>query len=177
MLGKHLKIGIVSDTHMPERGQQLPQALIAGLQGVDRILHAGDWTSSYVVDLLSNLAPVDGVVGNNDGLELYHQFGKRKLLMIEGLRIGIIHGDGNKRTTEECARSAFADHEADLIIFGHSHSPWKQTSRGILMFNPGSPTDKRRQPRYSYGILELGETLRLEHYYYSDKSTKEELGK
>jgi predicted phosphodiesterase len=69
----------------------------------------------------------------------------------------------------ENAHSAFAEGEAELIIFGHSHSPWLTTERGVVLFNPGSPTDKRREPLYSYGILELAETLKLTHHYYADK--------
>jgi putative phosphoesterase len=168
-MAEWMTIGIVSDTHMPSRGQQLPAALVEGLQGVDMILHAGDWTAPYIVELFASIAPVDGVIGNNDGPELYRTFGKRKLLTIEGRRIGIIHGDGYKRTTVENAHSAFAEGEAELIIFGHSHSPWLTTERGVVLFNPGSPTDKRREPLYSYGILELAETLKLTHHYYADK--------
>jgi len=170
-MAKFMTIGIVSDTHMPSRGQQLPSALVKGLQGVDLILHAGDWTAPYVAELFAAIAPVDGVIGNNDGPELFRTFGRRKLLTVEGRRIGIIHGDGFKRTTEENARSAFAEGEAELIIFGHSHSPWLSTDRGVVLFNPGSPTDKRRESLYSYGILELTESFTLTHHYYADKSS------
>jgi putative phosphoesterase len=155
---------------MPHRGQKLPEALVSGLTGVDLILHAGDWTAPYVVGLLEEIAPVDGVTGNNDGPEIYKRFGRRKLLALHGYRVGIIHGDGFFETAEERAKGAFAEGEADIILFGHSHVPFKQTEGGILLFNPGSPTDKRRQPKFSYGILELGETVRAEHYFYTDKS-------
>ncbi|WP_040949217.1 metallophosphoesterase family protein [Gorillibacterium massiliense] len=166
-----MKIGVVSDTHMPHSGQRLPKALVAGLQGVDLILHAGDWTAPYVAELLEQIAPVDGVTGNNDGPDIYRQFGKRKLLTLGGIRIGIVHGDGFRGTTEERALAAFAKDTADVVIFGHSHIPYKQVSDGILLFNPGSPTDKRWQKQFSYGILEIGSNgTEATHYFYNDKS-------
>ncbi|WJH34012.1 metallophosphoesterase [Paenibacillus sp. CC-CFT747] len=165
-----MRIGVVSDTHMPSRAKGLPAALVAGLKGVDRILHAGDFTSPDVIAMLEELAPLDAVMGNNDGEDIYRRFDRRKVLELAGYRIGLIHGDGYGRTTEERARAAFSEDPPDVIIFGHSHVPYKAFDQGVLMFNPGSPTDKRRQPAFSYGILELGDTLTAEHYFYTDKS-------
>lgn len=164
------RIAVVSDTHMPHRGRELPRALASGIQGVDLILHAGDWTDPYVVDLFAAIAPVDGVAGNNDGPELYARFGRRKVIAAHGIRIGLVHGDGYSRSTEETARKSFAREDVDLIVFGHSHRPWHGELDGVPLFNPGSPTDKRREPRYSYGIIEIGNGFEMRHHYYSDKS-------
>jgi putative phosphoesterase len=165
-----VRIGVVSDTHMFGRSRELPMALILGLQGVDHILHAGDWMDGHIPDLFERIAPIDGVAGNNDGMEMVQRFGRCKVLHLAGYRIGLVHGDGGKKTTLERAMDMLSDSSVDCIVFGHSHIPYQAVHDGILMFNPGSPTDKRRQPRYSYGILKLGDTLEAEIHYYDDKS-------
>lgn len=166
-----MHIGIVSDTHMPHRGQKLPRALVKGLRGVDLILHAGDWTSASVISMFESLAPVDSVAGNNDGADIVKRFGRRKIIEAGGIRIGLVHGDGAGRSTKDIAFQAFRNQGVDIIIFGHSHIPYMEEREGILLFNPGSPTDKRFQPKYSYGLLDIGEeqSLRLRHVYYRSK--------
>ncbi|HET7580356.1 MAG TPA: metallophosphoesterase family protein [Bacillales bacterium] len=165
-----MKIGIVSDTHMPGHAKALPQALKEGLDSVDLILHAGDWQTLEVYEQFREMAPVEGVSGNVDGQEIISRFGQRKLLELEGIRIGVVHGHlGKGRTTPERARNAFEGKNTDLIIFGHSHIPFDEEMDGIRLFNPGSPTDKRRQPRFSYGLLELNRGISLQHMYYEDK--------
>ncbi|MFD0697034.1 metallophosphoesterase family protein [Paenibacillus sp. GCM10027628] len=164
-----MRIGIISDTHLSDRVEKLPDALVQGLQGVELILHAGDWTSPRVIELVEQIAPCEGVAGNNDGPDIVGRFGHKKLLSLGGFRIGLIHGDGYRKTTEERAREAFLTQRPDIVIFGHSHIPFQHTIDGIFMFNPGSPTDKRRQPRYSYGIIELSETIDAQIYFYDSK--------
>ncbi|MEW9698745.1 metallophosphoesterase family protein [Paenibacillus sp. SI8] len=165
-----MRIGIISDTHLSGHAQKLPDALVEGLSGVELILHAGDWVSPHVIELVEAIAPCEGVAGNNDGSEIIDRFGVKKLLNIAGFRIGLIHGDGYRKTTEERAREAFLSERPDIVIFGHSHIPYQQTIDGMFMFNPGSPTDKRRQPRFSYGIMELGETIQAQHFFYDNKA-------
>lgn len=155
---------------MPSRAKKLPQRLVDGLQGVDMILHAGDWISPELADLLAEIAPVDGVAGNNDGSEIRARFGRQKVLTLEGVRIGLIHGDGHHKSTQETALGAFRTLQVDMVIFGHSHIPYKRMHHDILLFNPGSPTDKRFEKQYSYGIVSIGDTIAAEHYYYDDKS-------
>lgn len=166
-----MRIGVVSDTHMNGKTAYLPQALREGLQGVDQILHAGDWTSPAVAELLERIAPVDGVAGNNDGPDIIERFGWSKLVRAGDILIGIVHGDGYGKTTEQRAYEAFAGEPVDVILFGHSHVPYLERRGGVLLFNPGSPTDKRRQPRYSYGILEIGagKSMEAELFYYDSK--------
>ncbi|TXK85458.1 metallophosphoesterase family protein [Paenibacillus sp. N3.4] len=165
-----MRIGVIADTHLSERVQKLPDALVEGLQGVELIIHAGDWISPHVIGLVEQIAPCESVIGNNDGPDIRKRYELKKLLTYGGFRIGLIHGDGFRKTTEERAREAFEDEQPDIIIFGHSHIPFDQTIHGIRMFNPGSPTDKRRQPLYSYGILRLGESIHAEHFFYDNKS-------
>lgn len=144
-------IGVVADTHMPRRGKRFPTALVAGLDGVDMIIHAGDITEGWVLEELSKLAPVTAVAGNVDSPEVAEANGYRKTLDIQGKTIGVFHGHGSGGKTVERAYSAFSG--ADCIVFGHSHIPYCRRHGDVLMFNPGSPTDKRRQPQYSYGLL------------------------
>src|SRR4051812_44950976 len=154
-----MRVALVSDTHLPRFGKVLRPDFVASLEAarVERILHAGDWTTPLAVDLLEQLAPVDGVAGNNDGPELHERFGTRRVLDLDGLRIGITHGHlGIGRTTEERARNLFAgENGLAAIVFGHSHIPViRRPSAGPWLINPGSPTDKRRQPAYTWALLE-----------------------
>jgi len=165
-----MRIGVISDTHLSVRAEKLPDALIKGLAGVELILHAGDWVSPHVVGLVERIAPVEAVAGNNDGAELIARFGRSKLLNVGGVRIGLVHGDGVRKTTEERARETFLTDQPDIVVFGHSHVPFMQQIAGMLMLNPGSPTDKRWQPRYSYGLIELGADIRAWHEFYDDRS-------
>lgn len=154
-----MKIGLVSDTHMPRFGHELPEALRDGLlgHGVGLILHMGDLTEPLALALLESIAPVIAVAGNNDGPALHARLGTRRVVEIEGVRIGMIHGHepaGRQRTAEK-AIAAFADEDVDVICFGHSHVPCVERVGALWVVNPGSPTDKRRQPRYTYGILTI----------------------
>jgi putative phosphoesterase len=165
-----MRIGVISDTHLSERAVKLPDALVEGLTGVDYILHAGDWVSPQIVAMVERIAPCDGIAGNNDGPEIVDHFGRQKLIELGGYRIGLVHGDGYRKTTEERARETFqADHPA-VVIFGHSHIPYMHWIDGMLMFNPGSPTDKRRQPEFSFGIMELTHEIKAWHVFYDSKA-------
>src|SRR3954451_4850496 len=156
-----MRIEIVSDTHLPRFGRELPQALLEGFERerIERILHAGDWATTLALELLERVAPVDGVAGNNDGPELHQRFGTRRVLELDGVRIGITHGHlGAGRTTEERARNLFAGEDAlAATVFAHSHIPViRGPSAGPWLINPGSPTDKRRQRAYTWALLEVG---------------------
>jgi uncharacterized protein len=166
-----VRVGVVSDTHMFSRAKSLPRALVEGLRGVALILHAGDFTDPAVIPLFERIAPLEAVAGNNDGAEIISRFGRRKVLEIGGKRIGLTHGDiGPGRSTEWKSFHAFRDDHVDAVVFGHSHVPHYEYIDGILLFNPGSPTDKRRQPRYSFGMMEIGERVQAAHIFYDDKS-------
>lgn len=162
-----MQIGVVSDTHLRSHSKGLPQQLLDGLAGVDKILHAGDWMTLDVLYELEAIAPVEGVAGNNDGWDIIDRFGHSKILSIHGTLIGLVHGhQGNKQTVLN-ALDTFQGENVHVIVFGHSHIPYQAVHQGILMFNPGSPTDKRSQALYSYGILTLGDTVKGELFYYA----------
>lgn len=150
-------IGLVGDTHLPRFGRALPAALVEGLRAapVARILHVGDFTAADAPALFEAIAPLDAVAGNNDPAELVARFGRRKILEIGGARIGLVHGDGRSGTTPGRSRAAFAGEPVDVVCFGHSHQPLCERRDGVWLVNPGSPTDKRRERRYSYALLEV----------------------
>jgi hypothetical protein len=152
-----MKIGLVGDTHLPRFGRRIPIALANGLreEGVELIVHVGDFTGPEVPALFEALAPLEAVAGNNDPPALHERFGHRKILAVAGTRLGVIHGDGRTGTTVSRSRAAFADDPVDVICFGHSHQPLCERRDSVWLVNPGSPTDKRRQPRYSYAILDV----------------------
>lgn len=155
-----MRIALLADTHLPRFGRALPRALVEGLRehGVELILHAGDWTAPFAVDLLAGIAPVEGVAGNNDPTELVERFGQRRVVGVGGARLGLTHGHlGVGRTTPERALAAFADTEGLVAVcFGHSHIPVvERLPDGRWLLNPGSPTDRRRQPRFTWLFLEV----------------------
>lgn len=159
-------IGVLSDTHL-RVGQSLPARVWEELSEADLIIHAGDILNSEVLTDLSSLAPVEAVRGNCDDWELA-KLPERKILACEGKRIGLTHGAfGPGKTTPERAFRAFDKSEVDIIVFGHSHTPYSQWREGILLFNPGSPTDKRRELKYSMGILKIDSTgIETKHLYF-----------
>jgi putative phosphoesterase len=151
-------IGVISDTHMPKRGLALPKEVIDGLQGVDLILHAGDLTDESVITELEKIAPVYAVHGNIDPPELKEKLPEKRIIEYKGFRIGLIHGAGEHGSTLGRTLDAFRGEELHAIVFGHSHKPYNERVNGTLIFNPGSPTDKRFEVFYSYGWIIPQET-------------------
>ena len=144
---------IVGDTHLPRFGRVLPDPLVRAVDDADLVLHAGDITEPFVLDLLTARAPVEAVAGNNDGPELAERLGHTRVVTVESARIGLTHGHlGQGRTTPERALRLFdgADPPLHAIAFGHSHQPLIQRRGALWMLNPGSPTDRRRQPACTY---------------------------
>lgn len=162
-----MNIIVISDTHMPKKSKNLPDILVKHLKTADLIIHAGDWQTLNVYEQLKQFAPVEGVIGNVDGEELMVHFPFKKILNLKGFLIGVTHGHGKGRTTEKRVLSLFENDQVDLIIFGHSHIPLQQEIDGKLLFNPGSPTDKRKQPEYSFGRIQLGKDMRIEHMFFT----------
>jgi putative phosphoesterase len=167
-------IGLVSDTHLPRFGRALPRALERGLRDaeVSRILHMGDFTEPLAADLFAAIAPFDAVAGNNDGEEISQRFGRKKILTIEDVRVGMIHGDAGRGSALSNAVAAFAGEPVDVICFGHSHHALVERKDNVLLVNPGSPTDKRTNPRYSYGIMRIhAGHIDVDLKYYIDRQT------
>lgn len=165
------KLVVLSDTHISKKAKQLPSHLVKDLETADMIIHAGDWKELTVYHQLAQYSEVIGVAGNVDGPDIVEKFGLKKTIGINGFKIGIVHGHGSKQTTEKRALAAFENDQVDVIIYGHSHVPVNKLVNGLILFNPGSPTGKRRQAQVSYGIIEIeGENLQLEHVFFNDKT-------
>jgi uncharacterized protein len=140
---------LISDTHIPGRARALPDEVRAAADAADLIVHAGDWVSASVLDDLLAHGPVLGVWGNNDGPDLRARLPEIARADVEGVRIAVIHETGEARTRERRMDEAFDD--TDVLVFGHSHIPWDTTSpAGLRLLNPGSPTDRRRQPHKTF---------------------------
>ena len=151
-----MRVVVLSDTHAPRFWKGCPPAVAAHLATADLILHAGDVCTPDVLDLLAGYAPVQVVRGNNDGPEVA-AWGAPETLQLDlaGVSVAMIHDSGQK--TGRTARMRRRFPTADLVVFGHSHIPMDVTGDGIRIFNPGSPTDKRRQPFGTLGLLDLAD--------------------
>lgn len=151
---------IVSDTHLPSRAHDLPAPLWAAIEAADVVMHAGDWVSvEHLDELLTRSQRVIGVAGNNDGPELHRRLPEVARATVDGIRFSVIHETGGKDGREARCDARFGD-DSDVLVFGHSHIPWDTTSpRGLRLLNPGSPTDRRRQPVGTYltAVADAGE--------------------
>jgi putative phosphoesterase len=141
---------LLSDTHLPKRAKRLPDALWRAIDETDVVIHAGDWVSVDLLDELEARAPwVIGVWGNNDGDELRARLPEVARETLEGIRIAVVHETGSAVGRNERCDAAYPD--TDLLVFGHSHIPWDTvTPGGMRLLNPGSPTDRRRQPLFTW---------------------------
>lgn len=147
-----LKILVLSDTHLQEPGG-LPGEVFKAAEDVDLILHAGDFTGREILEWMEKRAEVFGVRGNMDGPEITALLPTARQIDVEGVRLGLTHSSGSPERAVYNARARFDD--ADIIVFGHNHCPHKETMKGVMMFNPGSPTDRRFAPYCSYGLIEV----------------------
>nr|WP_202425979.1 metallophosphoesterase [Streptomyces sp. HUCO-GS316] len=140
----------MSDTHLPKRARTLPPQLIDELPGAEVVFHAGDWADTDTLDLLeSRSRRLVAVYGNNDGPQLRARLPEVAYAELEGLRFGVVHETGPAQGREARCAARFPD--LDVLVFGHSHIPWDTTAPGGLrLLNPGSPTDRRRQPYCTY---------------------------
>ncbi len=131
---------------MPQRARSLPDAVWAAIDDADLVIHAGDWNGLEIFEEVSARATdLLAVFGNNDGLELRSRLPEVAARTIDGVRIVVVHDSGDAAGREVRSEARFP--EADLFVFGHSHIPWDSTGPGgMRLLNPGSPTDKRRQP-------------------------------
>ncbi|WP_375422906.1 metallophosphoesterase family protein [uncultured Friedmanniella sp.] len=151
-----MRVVVLADTHAPRFWKGCPPAVARELARADLILHAGDVCTPDVLDELAAFAPVHVVLGNNDGPEVA-AWGAPETWELElaGVRVAMIHDSGPKDRRTLRMRRRFPT--ADLVVFGHSHIPMDVTGDGVRVFNPGSPTDKRRQPDRTLGVLELAD--------------------
>ncbi|WP_406836077.1 metallophosphoesterase family protein [Streptomyces sp. AHU1] len=145
-----MRLLLMSDTHLPKRARELPAALLAELAPADVVIHAGDWVDTATLDLLeARSRRVVGVYGNNDGPALRARLPGTARAELGGLRFGVVHETGSARGREQRCARRFPD--LDVLVFGHSHIPWDSVAHtGLRLLNPGSPTDRRREPYCTY---------------------------
>jgi putative phosphoesterase len=151
-------LAVISDTHMPRGDRVLPAACVERLRGADLILHAGDFTTADVLaDLRALGPPVQAVHGNVDDIEVRRLLPSARLVNAAGARIAMTHDAGPADGRLRRLRRRFAD--ADAVVFGHSHIPLheRDEASGFQIFNPGSPTDRRRSPVHTMGLARVGD--------------------
>ena len=149
-------IAIISDTHMPRGARRLPDACVERIAAADLLLHAGDFMTLAVFRELEAIGPpVVGVHGNVDSAELRRLLPAERVVEAGGARIAMTHDAGVRPGRLERMRRRF-DGRADAVVFGHSHLPLHERARdGFQIFNPGSPTDRRRAPTHTMGLARL----------------------
>ncbi len=155
-----MKIGVLSDTHIPTIGRPLPAAVFEIFKDVELILHAGDIVELSVLDELRALAPVEAVAGNMDNPEIQLRLPQKKTMRLGKYSVGLIHGKYKIDHQRQMIRQEFD--QVDIIVYGHSHTPYWGKMDGIYFLNPGSPTDTRHAPYNSVAVLEIGDELKAE---------------
>jgi putative phosphoesterase len=149
-----MKVAVLSDTHAPRYWKACPPEVARRLEGADLILHAGDVCRASVLEELAAFAPVRAVLGNNDTADVAAWGAPGTLeLDLEGLPVAMVHDAGPAVGRPPRHHPRFPG--AGLVVFGHSHIPLDLTADGVRIFNPGSPTDRRRQPRGTMGLLRV----------------------
>jgi putative phosphoesterase len=145
-----VSVVFISDTHVPNRARELPHSLWTAIGSADVVVHAGDWVDVALLDQLEQRSRrLVGVYGNNDHGALRERLPEVARVELEGLRFAVVHETGSAQGRERRCAERFPD--VDVLVFGHSHIPWDSVAAGGLrLLNPGSPTDRRRQPSGTY---------------------------
>jgi uncharacterized protein len=146
---------LLADTHVPARARDLPSQVWAAVDEADVVIHAGDWVDVSLLDALEQRSRrLVACYGNNDGPALRARLPEVARLNLDGLKIAVVHETGQAKGREERCEATYPG--VDLLVFGHSHIPWDTTTRrGLRLLNPGSPTDRRRQPFGTYFTVEV----------------------
>ena len=151
-----MRIGVISDTHIPDRAREIPKKVLDDFKNTDLVLHAGDLISLEVLDVLKNICgEVKAVWGNMDPFEVRSKLPEKQIIPVQTIRIGLTHGYGPSAKLIDLVKDIFKNEHPQIIIFGHSHYPINEKRQDILFFNPGSVIDKIFSPFNSYGILEI----------------------
>lgn len=157
-----MRLLIISDTHLPRRARDLPAQVWEEVDRADAVIHAGDWCDlDALTSLRARAQRVIGVYGNNDGPELRERLPEVAREELGGVRFAVVHETGQAKGREKRCAKHYPD--VDVLVFGHSHIPWdSRADTGLRLLNPGSPTDRRRQPHHTYmtaeadgGLLDL----------------------
>jgi len=151
-----VQLVLVADTHVPKRARDLPAAVWAAIESADVVVHAGDWVDVALLDRMQQQARrLIGVVGNNDGPDLRARLPETARVDLDGVRLTVVHETGGRTGRERRMDAAYAG-DTDVVVFGHSHIPWDtRTPSGLRLLNPGSPTDRRRQPVATYMTAQI----------------------
>ena len=147
------KVLVISDTHIPKVGDSLPREVLEAAREADLVLHAGDLVEMRVLEELRAVAPVRAVTGNMDLPEVSSVLPQQITVEVEGKLIGLTHGSGPPIGIERRVLSRFSG--VDTVVFGHTHRACVEERKGVLLFNPGTPTDRRFSDRLSYGLLTI----------------------
>lgn len=158
-------IAVVSDTHMPKGKRRLPGECVEKIAAAEAVIHAGDFSAVAVLSELEALCPVVlGVYGNVDEPALWQRLPETLAVEVGGRTVAVVHDAGARQGRLRRLRARFPD--ADAVVFGHSHLPLHEEEDGFQIFNPGSPTERRRAPRASMGLLHPEPAgLRFEHVW------------
>jgi putative phosphoesterase len=162
-----VKLLLMSDTHVPGRGRSIPERLWRAVDDADVVVHAGDWVGADLLDQLETRARrLIGVYGNNDGPDVRARLPEVATAELNGVRFVVVHETGTSTGRERRCAKRFP--EADVLVFGHSHIPWDTSAEtGLRLLNPGSPTDRRRQPTHTWMTAEIqdGRLARVELHH------------
>jgi putative phosphoesterase len=154
-----MKIGVISDTHIPFAGEDLPDKIYQDFKNVDLILHAGDIVEESLLEKLNKLAKTIAVKGNMDSHSLKKKLPVKQIIKVKKFKIGLTHGEGTPQGLVDLVKKQFEKDKVDCIVFGHSHAPLCEKRGNMLFLNPGSPTDQIFSPFNSYGILEIDDKI------------------
>jgi uncharacterized protein len=148
-------IAVISDTHMPRGGRRLPDACVERIASAELVLHAGDvMTAAVLAEIEAIGPPVVAVQGNMDDAELRRRLPEERVVEVVDARIAMVHDAGPRVRRLERLRRRFGD-RADAVVFGHSHLPLHEERDGFQIFNPGSPTERRRAPSHTMGLARV----------------------
>ncbi|MDQ5855434.1 MAG: metallophosphoesterase [Actinomycetota bacterium] len=152
-----MKLLLMADTHVPKRARDLPAQLWRAIAEADVVVHAGDWVCVELLEtLLARANRLIAVVGNNDGPSLSARLPDIATAELDGVRLTVVHETGPARGREQRCAARFPD--TDVLVFGHSHIPWDTVApTGLRLLNPGSPTDRRRQPTCSWMTADIND--------------------
>ena len=149
------RLVVLADTHVPKRARDLPSALWTAIEAADVVVHAGDWVDVSLLDEVEGRSRrLVGVHGNNDHGVLRDRLPEVARFEVDGVRLGVVHETGPATGRERRCERLHPD--LDVLFFGHSHIPWDSTTEGgMRLLNPGSPTDRRRQPHHTYMTVQV----------------------
>lgn len=148
-------VAVIADTHLPRGGRRLPQSCVEQIAAADLLIHAGDFSTAAAFAEIAAIGPrLVAVQGNVDDPELRRRLPQRAVVELAGARVGVIHDTGPRKGRLARLRREFPD--ADAVVFGHSHQPLSEREDGFQIFNPGSPTERRRAATHTMGLAEVG---------------------